>query len=58
MSKEVKKLCDSCIFDARRQALDISTMLNESKVSTWQIGKDEILRDAEDIFQWLMKGSN
>jgi len=50
-----KGICLSMVLDARMQALDLARELNQEGVNLKTAGQAEILRDAEQIFGWMLK---
>lgn len=56
--KESKStVCDSCKLDARKMALSIADENSESLRGLGMYGKDELLKDADDIYKWPMQDS-
>lgn len=51
-----QEICPNMILDARMQALDMARELNREGVNLKIAGQAEILRDAEEVFDWLMGG--
>ncbi len=48
-------ICLSMVLDAKMQALDMARELNQEGVNLKTAGQAEILRDAKEIFDWLLE---
>lgn len=49
-------ICKTMLLDARMQALDMAREHNRRSFELGIVGQAEILRDAKDIFDWMMEG--
>lgn len=55
--KPTHEICPNMILDARMQALDMARELNREGVNLKISEQAEILRDAGEVFDWLMGGA-
>jgi hypothetical protein len=56
MEQEPTYVCDHCKMQARQQALETAMEMSEVLRNMGMYGKPELLKDAEEIAEWIITG--